>query len=140
MSCSESGLAVSMLFGFVFLKKRYSLLQIVCLLWRTSLTYPLTINRLDVRSLCLLWCHYGHTIKTYAKSDLGTVSLAEAIGRFARIHDRHCNDRRLLVPNRAFGPNARKNVQEVWTMLERRCILYGANIYAKCRRKPVLTF
>ena len=125
-----------MLFGFIFLKKRYSLLQIVCLLRRT-LTSPLTINQLDLCRLCHRRCHYGYTIKTYAKSGVSTISFAGTIGRLAGIHDRYCNDRRLLVLNGTFGLNARKNVQEIWTMLERRCILHGTNIHARMSKPGI---
>lgn len=84
--------------------------------------YLLMVEQLDLCCPCLCWCCYRHHIKTFR---IFKVPFCSVIRRRATIHDRNWYAYCLLVFDRILGSVARTDVQEVWSLLERRCILYS---------------
>lgn len=120
------GLSISMLFGFVFLKKRYSLTQIV----RPLFPYIQTLSNSSFLILVIggshfRWCRSRNVVQTKAYLDFLTID--RSICRSSPEVCNRCNDaRRFSFLDWTTGLAARKDLPKVWTMLERSRVLYSS--------------
>lgn len=118
-----SGLPVSMLFGYIFSRRQYTPMQIVS----GPLCNPCTvIFNISLSVLCChCYCrsHYGHALEDKPWGQLTNIK-GQWHRRSAEIFLGHRHVDRLPALHWAIGASSRTNISEVWTLLERRCLLY----------------
>jgi len=120
------GLAVSMLFGHFFLKKRYSIVQVVGAITNKRGHIYFISSYTDFSGARIYWRRSCYSLTTIGRWRFIKICINSAVRRFAQIRDGSHNARRFINPHRALGVVSRAYISDIWTLLEGRSVLHGA--------------